>query len=350
MTPAEISIVTTRLLADIQALSKNVSDALNEQDVDTSRKAWRASADALGGVISDVATLAQNDSKWATLLGGASTVDALRLSYNKAFEAYTKLDNINDVKVGDMLGVMGGVSDLAGGILAKPGPQFIAGLALKGIGLGAAMGQNAVDDGLTIGQLIGASLSNTPTQSTSPMMEIVVTATRLDSADVTTPADAATRTSNNYISDTSANDHLVEIKTGGTLWDAYVLQKNTNNGFEDWSDFKSAVAASNPGIADLNNISAGTKLYVPEKFADGSITYNSADGTAINSNAATGEYQMVVQNADGGQTVYDRALNTSGTYTVYTIGTNKLGTTTDVAFESRMNPLASNDSLDQRAA
>jgi hypothetical protein len=142
---------------------------------------------------------------------------------------------------------------------------------------------------------------------------------------VDTPTDAPTRISSNYITDTSANDHLVEIKSGGKVWDAFVSQQNAANGFANWNDFKAAVAASNPSIADLNNISAGTKLYMPEKMSNGSITYNFAGGTAINSNAITGEYQMVVQNADGGQTVYSRATDGDAGYVVHQVTTNQAG-------------------------
>lgn len=142
MTPAEVSIATTRLTADVQALTQNVSDALTKTTSKERSDAWRASADALGSVISDIATLAKNNSVWATAIGGVSTVDALKLSYEKALESYTKSDSFNAVKISDILGVMGGVSDLAGGLLVKPGPQFAAGLALKGVGLGAALGQS----------------------------------------------------------------------------------------------------------------------------------------------------------------------------------------------------------------
>jgi hypothetical protein len=126
----------------------------------------------------------------------------------------------------------------------------------------------------------------------------------------TPPPDAPTRNSANYITDTSANDHLVVIKDGGKVWDAYVQQKDSTTGFKDWNEYQAAAAASNPGIANLNNVAPGTVFMQPEKFADGSITYNFAGDTAINSKASTGEYHMVVPNTDGGggQTVYSRKL------------------------------------------
>lgn len=141
MTPAEISIATTRLLADVQALVKSVSNALTTTNADDREFSWRASADALGSIITGVSSLAKGNTTWSTLLGGATTVDALKVSYEKAFKTYTETGNINNVEVGDILGVMGGVSDLGGSILSKPGPQLAVGIALKGLGLGAALGK-----------------------------------------------------------------------------------------------------------------------------------------------------------------------------------------------------------------
>ena len=35
------------------------------------------------------------------------------------------------------------------------------------------------------------------------------------------------------------------------------------SGFANWGEYKAAVAASNPGIADLNQVAAGTTLMQP---------------------------------------------------------------------------------------
>ena len=74
------------------------------------------------------------------------------------------------------------------------------------------------------------------------------------SINIITPTDASTRNSNNYITDTSANDHLVVIRDGGRIWDAYIVQKAQPNGFVNWTDFQAAVAASNPNILNLNQV------------------------------------------------------------------------------------------------
>ena len=142
---------------------------------------------------------------------------------------------------------------------------------------------------------------------------------------ISTPADTPTRNSANYITDTSASDHAVVVRAGGTVWDAYVFQKNAAGGVSDWSEFKAAVAASNPHIGDLNNLAAGATLYMPERMSDGSITYNFAGGTSINNNATTGAYHMLVQNSEGGQTVYSRTPDLDAGYMVKQVQTDRTG-------------------------
>jgi hypothetical protein len=132
---------------------------------------------------------------------------------------------------------------------------------------------------------------------------------------INTPIDSNTRNSSSYIEDGGANDHSVLIKAGGTVWDAFALQKNQPGGFKDWSEFKAAIAASNPEIADLNKIPADSTLMMPEKMSDGSVTYNYANGTVINSNPTTGEYRMSVPDGNGGWLFYSREATDAG-YTV----------------------------------
>jgi hypothetical protein len=135
------------------------------------------------------------------------------------------------------------------------------------------------------------------------------------------------RNSANYITDANANDHLAVIKAGGTLSDLWVLQKSSANGFADAKEFYAAVLASNPGITDVNKIPAGTSIYLPEKFKDGSITYNYANGVSINSNAVNGEYHLVVPDGSGGNIVYSRTADEFG-YTVREVHTDKVGAVT----------------------
>lgn len=142
---------------------------------------------------------------------------------------------------------------------------------------------------------------------------------------VTAPSGSATRVSANYITDTNPNDHAVTIKAGGTVWDAYVTQQNSANGISNWNDFQSAVTVCNPNIANLNNVSVGTTLYLPQKMSDGSLTYHYAGGASINNNAATGEYYMVIPDGSGGTSVYSKTRNIDGSYAIGQTDTNRYG-------------------------
>ncbi len=135
-----------------------------------------------------------------------------------------------------------------------------------------------------------------------------------------------TRNSASYI--TYANDHMAVIKSGGTLGDLWVAQKNSATGFANEQDFYKAVLASNPNITDVNHVAAGQTVYLPKKMADGSVTYNYAGGASVNSNATTGEYHMVVPNAEGGQTIYSRTVDGDAGYVVKQVSTNTEGETT----------------------
>ena len=150
--------------------------------------------------------------------------------------------------------------------------------------------------------------------------------------------DTSSRNSPSYITDTYANDHLAIINAGGTLSDLWVLQKSGANGFADAQEFYAALLVSNPNITDVNKVREGTPIYLPEKLADGSITYHYANSASINNNTATGEYHMVVPNTDGGgQTVYSRVYagdmdGPNGTliasYVIKQVSTNAAGAET----------------------
>ena len=191
---------------------------------------------------------------------------------------------------------------------------------------------------------IAAANGELDTKSSGPAVvdlgEITIIGKRGDSINETTTP----RNSASYITDDSANDHAVVIKTGGTVWDIYALQKNDSTGFKSWDEFKEAIAASNPNIADLNKIPAGTTLYLPEKFKDGSITYNYANGVSLNSNRVNGEYHMVVPDGAGGTIVYSRKADDFG-YTVREVHTDKTGgvtldyTGTQATLDAEIKPL-----------
>ncbi len=136
------------------------------------------------------------------------------------------------------------------------------------------------------------------------------TATQALAASIVTAAPPATppglgtpaRNSASYF--TTADTHSITVKSGGTLSDLWLTQKNSPTGFTNAKEFYAAVLVSNPSITDVNSIRAGQTLYLPQKLADSSITYHYANGASINTNAATGEYFMNVPNGEGGRTIY----------------------------------------------
>lgn len=384
--------------------------------------AWYESAVGLAKVTSGLADLAANNPQWSALLGAGSNLESLRLSAGKI--SVSLKDNNNDiyaVKAGDVLGIVGGVSDLAGNVLLKPGPTFGPAVALKGIGLGAGVAQNVVGED-TIGQVLGRSTANnnapvvspslfpqTPSLTTlapdgfTPLNTGITSQTSNTQTDVYWTKDSSgnytknesittkdsngnvlntnatqykynsdgsavsantylydktgalqnsqalvptsngqswanapagttapvVKTPQSYFTDNGANSHSVTLKDGARLDYIVMAQKNAGNNIS-----LADLQASNPNISNINNVSAGQLIYIPQKLVDGSTTYHYAGGTSINSNAATGEYHMVVPNTDGngGQTVYSRsydgnALGGEG-YTLRQSSTNTAGVTT----------------------
>lgn len=182
-------------------------------------------------------------------------------------------------------------------------------------GTGAAAADVANLTGLIVGCQVGVQQAIRKIQQDAAYMQL--------QNPISPPTDAPTRVSTKYITDTNAIDHLVVIKSGGTVWDAYVTQKNSANGITNWNDFKVAVAVGNPHIADLNKVSAGTILYLPEKQANGSITNNYSSGASINIKAATDEYFMVVPDGYGGASIYSKTRNLDGSCAFSQTNTNQ---------------------------
>ena len=137
------------------------------------------------------------------------------------------------------------------------------------------------------------------------------------------------RNSAGYLSPVSSES--VAIISGGTISDLWLVERNGGNVFT-LEDFGKAIMVSNPEITNINVIKAGQVIYVPKINADGSTTYPLSNGARINSNAANGEYHMVVPNTDGqgGQTIYSRVADEFG-YTVKQVSTNAAG---EITFSS----------------
>ncbi|MGI4777801.1 MAG: hypothetical protein ACRYGA_06720 [Janthinobacterium lividum] len=160
MSTSTLTLYTVvNLQNDAVALSKSLIDAMNaERETDRSQ-AWYDSALTTAKITAGMAELAASDPRWSGLLGSASTLESVRQSANKVLSTLTDTNDINTIKAGDILSVVGGISELTGNFLVKPGPLLVAGLTLKGAGLVAGVAQNIVGD-QTIGQLMGVSAAN----------------------------------------------------------------------------------------------------------------------------------------------------------------------------------------------
>ncbi|MGI4777803.1 MAG: hypothetical protein ACRYGA_06730 [Janthinobacterium lividum] len=143
---------------DAASLTKSLTDALNSEDHQQIRNAWTDAAVTSAKIVSGMAYLVADDPKWGGIVGSLSTLAALGLSADHIRDA-AQSGGTDAIKVGDILGVVGGISELSGNFLVKPGPLLVAGLTLKGAGLVAGVAQNIVAD-QTIGQLMGASTAN----------------------------------------------------------------------------------------------------------------------------------------------------------------------------------------------
>ncbi len=137
------------------------------------------------------------------------------------------------------------------------------------------------------------------------------------------------RISANYITDNGSNSHTMTIRTGGTISDIWLLQKNAGNVFT-LAEFSKAILASNPGISDINSVAPGQVIYIPQKLADGAITYHYAGGISINTSTTSSAYYMVVPNSsvDGGTTIYERTPDGEDGYTVRQVTTDRVGNIT----------------------
>jgi hypothetical protein len=145
---------------------------------------------------------------------------------------------------------------------------------------------------------------------------------------VNTPQGFGTPARDSALFFANSGNHSVTVKSGGTVSDIWLKQKNNPGGFANDQEFYEAVLVSNPGITDINKVNVGQTIYVPQKQYDGSVTYHYAGGASVNTNKANGEYYMEVPNssADGGSTVYERKLAGSE-YVVRQTVTNAAGET-----------------------
>ena len=152
---------------DSVALSLSLRDALTKTNTADVKQAWIDTAVNSAKIVSGIAYLAANDPRWASIVGTTSTLASIGVSANRIKDSLTADNSIYNVKAADLLSVVGGISDLAGNVLLKPGPSFVPGVVLKGVGLGAGVAQNLLPDD-TVGQVLNRLAgSNTPVISPS---------------------------------------------------------------------------------------------------------------------------------------------------------------------------------------
>ncbi|MDB5879284.1 MAG: hypothetical protein JWQ41_2698, partial [Variovorax sp.] len=155
--PIAYSIVS--LQNDAASLSNSINKALTGANEQIRSDAWLDAASTSAKITAGMAELAANNPQWAGYLGSASTLTAVGISATRINDDIESTNNINAIKAGDILSVVGGISERTGKFLVKPGPLLVAGLTLKGAGLLAGVAQNIVGD-QTIGQLMGVSAAN----------------------------------------------------------------------------------------------------------------------------------------------------------------------------------------------
>ncbi|MDB5879285.1 MAG: hypothetical protein JWQ41_2699 [Variovorax sp.] len=144
---------------DDLSLANAVRIALTETDFEDIKQAWIDTASNAAKITSGLSDLAAEDPKRAGLLGNLATVIAVQESSRHILATLQTTNDINAIKASGILSVVGGISEVTGNFLVKPGPLLVTGLTLKCAGLLAGVAQNIVED-QTIGQLMGVSAAN----------------------------------------------------------------------------------------------------------------------------------------------------------------------------------------------
>lgn len=243
-------------------------------------------------------------------LAGAGAIDS-------AFKIKDALNAGNPVAKSDLASVVGNAASFAGGaVLVLAGtaasPALVVGLTVVAVGAGVYQ-LAASAKGWTVG---GQQVALTAAQqlqaeiSARGMLDSKAGRAALTDAgvpvgakvqvggtifvDPTTSATLmppvglnTTRISANYVTDNGVNSNSITVGSGGTLSDVLLLQNRAGN-----SITAADIQAANPSITDVNVVAAGQIIYIPQKHADGSITYPFAKGASITSNVQTGAYSM----------------------------------------------------------
>jgi hypothetical protein len=119
------------------------------------------------------------------------------------------------------------------------------------------------------------------------------------------------RDSASLLTYTAADSHTVTLKAGGLISDVWATQKTIGNVFT-LNEFATAVLACNPNITNINQVSVGQVIQIPQKMPDGSITYHYAGGTSLNTNPNASEFHLTTADGSGLVTQIDRAYAADG--------------------------------------
>lgn len=161
----QITYTIANLQNDAVALSKSVKDALTASTQKERQDAWIDVAINSAKITAGMAELVASNAQWAGWLGTGSTLESVRNSANRIRDTLTTSNDVNAIKAGDVLSVVGGISDIAGNFLIKPGPQLAAGMVLTGCAfperMGLATSNTAALAARTAGSLSNKSVSRT---------------------------------------------------------------------------------------------------------------------------------------------------------------------------------------------
>jgi Ca2+-binding RTX toxin-like protein len=152
-------------VAGTQANAGNFSIALRQylETYLSSGKAPPASQllDVLSGAgqfLAGIGELTQSGGKALGWVGLGSTGTDVGLKIRTMFNNAQSAEGYRSIKLADVFGLIGGVADLGGTYLLKPGSPFIvAGVGLKIVGAAGAAAQLATKDGVTFGDAIDSA-------------------------------------------------------------------------------------------------------------------------------------------------------------------------------------------------
>ncbi|MGJ7581697.1 hypothetical protein ACSFA3_16060 [Variovorax sp. RHLX14] len=99
------------------------------------QKAWIDMATTIAKITAGMAKLAANNPHWAGDIRFYFDFIGRRCFRQKTREDIEAIHSVNALNAGDILSVVGGISELTGNFLVKLGPLLVAGLTIKGAGL-----------------------------------------------------------------------------------------------------------------------------------------------------------------------------------------------------------------------